>query len=83
MPITGRMVGTTMPDTASPLLKKSTWTARELLQEFNTGHFHHVPLGHTVTVANSKDRLNTYLTKGGKATMDYIADKIVRGLEAP
>jgi Putative serine esterase (DUF676) len=82
MPITGRMVGITEPDTASPLLKKSTWTARELLQEFDTGHFQHVPLGHTVAVANSKDRLNTYLTQGGKATMDYIADKIVRGLEA-
>jgi hypothetical protein len=43
------------------------------LQEFDRGQFRVLPLGHTVMVANAKDAVNQYLTKGGQSTMDYLA----------
>lgn len=81
MPITGKFMGDNVPEEKDRLVVRSRWTARELLQEFDRGHFRHFPLGHTVAVANSKDALNRYLTHGGKAAMDYLADHIINGLE--
>jgi hypothetical protein len=80
MPITGRIVGSDTVDETKRLLAKNTWTARDLLKEFHSEVFRHIPLGHTVTVANSKGRLNAYFTQGGKPTMDYLAETMIREL---
>jgi hypothetical protein len=65
---------------SSQAKQESKWTARELLEEFDTGYFRSFPLGHTVMVANSKDTVNQYLNAGGKATMDYLASTMVQQL---
>lgn len=81
LPLTGRLMNSDTPDDEKKrLLDKEEWTAKELLNEFDRGHFRHLPLAHTVVVANSKDRINIYLTQGGKATMDYLANEIIKGL---
>lgn len=69
--------------------KKSVWTAHELLSEFGTGLLTigglasgkvRIPLGHTVMVANAKDKLNKWLTMGGKPVMNWLASSIIQTL---
>ncbi len=67
-------------ETSELFTTQTTWTARELLQDFDKGHFQSFPLGHTVMVANAKDSLNRYLTKGGQSTMDHLACTMIQTL---
>lgn len=39
-----------------------------------------IPLGHTVMIANAKDGVNRWITRGGKPVMDYLAASMVRTL---
>ena len=54
-----------------------TFTAKELLSLFDTEYGKNIPLGHTIAVANSKDTLNRWITKGGRPIMDYLAKDIL------
>lgn len=76
--------------TKSTWSHKSSWTAHELLKEFGSsgllaamgmGGKMRIPLGHTVMVANAKDKLNKWLTLGGKPVMDWLALSMVRTLQ--
>ncbi|KAG7351149.1 DUF676 putative serine esterase domain containing protein [Nitzschia inconspicua] len=70
---------------------KPTWTAHELLKEFGTGLLAtatlgfsgkmRIPLGHTVMVANAKDKLNKWLTIGGKPVMNWLAASMVQSTQ--
>lgn len=62
------------------LMEKETWTAAELLSAFGgmrQGLFTLAPLGHTVLVANAKDSLNRWITRGGKPIMDHLASTMI------
>jgi hypothetical protein len=64
---------------------KTTWTAGEILREFGGGLFStaaalRIPLGHTVMIANAKDGVNRWMTKGGRPVVDYLASSMVRSL---
>jgi hypothetical protein len=64
--------------------KKQTWTARELLTTFGgmrQGLFTLAPLGHTVLVANAKDAVNRWITKGGKPIMDHLASTMIETIQ--
>jgi hypothetical protein len=65
---------------------KTVWTAHELLQEYGRvvvvadGGVMRIPLGHFVMVANAKDKLNKWLTIGGKPVMDWLARSMIQTL---
>lgn len=62
-------------------LQAASFTARELLERYaRRGRFQTFPLGHTVLVANAKDALNRYLTKGGQPIMDHLASSMMAKL---
>eukprot|EP00934_Nitzschia_sp_Nitz4_P008871 Nitzschia sp. Nitz4//scaffold215_size37433//21798//23153//NITZ4_007753-RA/size37433-processed-gene-0.42-mRNA-1//1//CDS//3329542157//8861//frame0 len=75
---------TTTTTEAEESTQATTWTASQLLKQFESGGmFPRVPpLGHIVLVANSKDALTRSLTHGGKGTMDYLAKTIIGYLSA-
>jgi hypothetical protein len=41
-----------------------------------------IPLGHNVMIANAKDGLNRWLTRGGRPVMDWLSTSIVETLTA-
>jgi hypothetical protein len=67
---------TTNADESTPAAR-TTFTVKELLGMFDTGYGRNFPLGHTIAVANSKDLINRWITKGGRPIMDYLANDIL------
>lgn len=63
--------------TSAPEEKKTQWTSRELLEQFDTGRLLSVPIGHTVLVANSKNEFYRKINKAGVPIMDYLAKELV------
>ena len=60
-----------------------SYTSRELKTSFAVsvlrwGERFHVPLGHTVLVANSKNDVYASLNAGGQPIMDHLAEDLVR-----
>ena len=59
---------------------KQQWTAKELLQEFDTGRLKSLPIGHMVMVANSKNEFYRNMCKSGIPIMDYLARDIINSI---
>merc|ERR1711907_845716 len=72
---------------------KETWTAGELLTEFQGGLHQatgkmkskksfqpRIPTGHAVMIASAKDASTRKVTSGGKPVMDYLGATLVRTL---
>jgi hypothetical protein len=57
--------------------KKTEWTSRELLEQFDTGRLLSVPIGHTVMVANAKNEFYRKINKAGVPIMDYLAKEMI------
>jgi hypothetical protein len=65
---------------------KTWWTAQELLHEFERAGdgdvvVMRIPLGHTIMVANAKDKLNKWLNMGGKPVMDWLAGSMIQTIQ--
>jgi hypothetical protein len=57
--------------------KKTEWTSRELLEQFDTGRLLSVPIGHTVMVANAKNEFYRKMNKAGVPIMDHLAKEMI------
>ncbi|KAL3804029.1 hypothetical protein HJC23_006420 [Cyclotella cryptica] len=58
--------------------KPITVTSRELVHSTNAGETLHIPLGHTVMVANSKSETYSKLNFQGRPVMDKLAEDMIR-----
>ena len=73
-------------DTATPEERTTTFTSAELWDRYATFSRRppiprfHVPLGHTILVANAKNPLYARLCAAGQPLMDQLAAEIVRKL---
>ncbi|CAJ1935153.1 unnamed protein product [Cylindrotheca closterium] len=60
--------------------QKQQWTAKELLEQFDTGRLKSLPIGHMVMVANSKNEFYRNMCKPGIPIMDYLAREIINSI---
>jgi hypothetical protein len=76
MPININRPGERQESTTNDL-KKTEWTSRELLEQFDTGRLLSVPIGHTVMVANAKNEFYRKINKAGVPIMDHLAKEMI------
>jgi len=57
---------------------KEVWTAKELTDVFDrTGPSWKIPLGHQVSSVNSKNKMYSRISSGGKPTMDQLGEDLL------
>ena len=58
----------------------SAFTSKEVSDIFCTMNKIHIPLGHTVLVANSKSSFISFLNQNGQPVVDYLAKALIRDI---